>query len=99
MTVDLDRLALVVVDVQQGFEDPSWGPRNNPSCDTKIAALVDAWSSRVDATHTFDRTAPDGSTVPAALLAHVTATNLHGEFAHVVHTAELLAPRTRKEDR
>ncbi|MGW1866211.1 cysteine hydrolase family protein [Streptomyces mauvecolor] len=35
--------ALVVVDVQQGFEEPFWGPRNNPSADENIAALIAAW--------------------------------------------------------
>ena len=44
----------------------------------------------LDATHTFDRTAPDGSTVSADELARVTATNLHGEFATVVSTADLV---------
>jgi nicotinamidase-related amidase len=44
----------------------------------------------LDATHTFDRAAPDGTVFPAALLAHVTAANLHGEFATVVSTADVV---------
>ena len=32
---DLDHVALVVVEVQQGFDDAeSWGPRNNPECES-----------------------------------------------------------------
>ncbi len=183
---DLDRLALLVVDVQCGFDDAEyWGPRNNPECEDNIAALLAAWrdlsrpvvfvrhdstevssplrpgqpgndfkptvigdpdllvtkhvnscfhgqpdldgwlrerqldgfvlsgittnhccetTARVggnlghqvllalDATHTFDRPAPDGSVVTADELTRVTATNLHGEFATVVSTAQLLAP-------
>lgn len=183
---DLDRLALLVVDVQQGFDDQAhWGPRNNPACEQNIAALLaewrahqrpvvfvrhdsteatsplrpgqpgndlkelltgqpdlliskqvnscfhgapdlDAWlhardldgivlagittnhccetTARVganlghrvllalDATHTFDRHAPDGTLISADELARVTATNLHGEFANVVATHHLLAP-------
>ena len=46
MTRELDRLALVVVDVQQGFDDPWWGERNNPDCDANIADLVREWSGR-----------------------------------------------------
>ncbi|MFZ5846133.1 MAG: cysteine hydrolase family protein [Actinomycetota bacterium] len=184
MTVrDLSRHALVVVDVQSGFDDPGWGRRNNPACDGNIAALVERWhgtgrpvvhvrhdstdpasplhpsspgnrlkpylatppdllvtksvnsgfhgcpdlhawlvahdvrgivvcgittnhccetTARVggnlghdvlfvlDATHTFDRTGPDGTTMTADELARATATNLHGEFATVVATADLL---------
>ena len=45
----------------------------------------------IDATHTFDRAHPDGSTVTAGELARVTAANLHGEFATVVATRDLLA--------
>ena len=179
----LDRFALVVVDAQQGFDDPWWGPRDNPACDDNIAALVGEWSRRrrplvyvrhdstdpfsplhpsspgnalkpyldaepdlvvaktvnssfhgspdldawlreqgadgvvvcgittnhccettarvggnighrvlfaIDATHTFDRAAPDGGVVTAAELTRVTAANLHGEFAEVVRTAQLL---------
>jgi len=177
------RSALVVVDVQEGFNDPSWGQRNNPACEANIAALLAAWrrtgepivfvrhdsqsagsplltgqpgndlqplltgdpdllvtksvnsafhgspdlhawlvaqglnrivvcgittnhccetTARVggnlghrvlfalDATHTFDRPAPDGTIVAADELARVTATNLHGEFATVVATRDLL---------
>jgi nicotinamidase-related amidase len=181
---DLSRFALVVVDAQQGFDNPWWGPRDNPACDDNIAALVTRWADEgrplvyvqhdsanpesplhpdspghalkdyltaepdlhvtktvnssfhgtpdldawlreqeaagivvcgittnhccettarvggnlghdvlfaLDATHTFDRAAPDGSLVTAAELARVTGANLHGEFATVVGTARLLA--------
>ena len=35
--------ALIVVDVQQGFDDPYWGTRNNPGCERNIAELIDHW--------------------------------------------------------
>lgn len=183
---DLDQLALVVIDVQRGFDDTAWwGRRDNPGCEDNIAALLTAWRDRhrpvvlvrhdstdpssplhpdsagnafkdgvdgdhdllvvkhvnsafhgrpdlrawllerdlegivvagittnhccettarvggnlglrvffaLDATHTFDRAAPDGVVVGAEELARTTATNLHGEFATVVTTAHLLAP-------
>ena len=39
-----DATALIVVDVQKGFDDEGyWGPRNNPSCESNIAALLEAW--------------------------------------------------------
>ena len=181
--MNLARYALVVVDAQQGFDDPWWGPRNNPACDDNIAALARSWSEldrplvrvrhdsensysplhpsnpgnrlkpyltdepdvlvtkqvnsafhgspdlhawlqgrdlvgivvcgittnhccettarvggnlgydvlfALDATHTFDRTGPDGTTLTADQLATATATNLHDEFATVVSTEELL---------
>ena len=44
----------------------------------------------LDATHTFDRTGPDGTLVTADELARATAASLHGEFATVVRTADLL---------
>lgn len=180
----LDRPALVVIDVQRGFDDADfWGQRDNPSCETNISALIAHWRSNqwplvfvqhesddpesplasassggefkdlitgtpdllvrksvnssfygtpdldawlraegcgqvvicgittnhccettarmagnlgyetyfaIDATHTFDRRSPDGTTVPAATLSMVTATNLDGEFATVLDTASLL---------
>jgi nicotinamidase-related amidase len=44
----------------------------------------------IDATHTFDRTGPDGRRYQAEQLAAVTAANLHDEFATVTTTAALL---------
>lgn len=175
--------ALIVVDVQRAFDDPSWGRRNNPDCEANVAALIDAFRARgeavvfvrhdseepgsplapgapgnafqdvvsgepdllvakhvnsafigepdldgwlgergieriavcgiqtnhccettarhganlgydvrfvLDATHTFDRTGPDGETFDADTLARVTAANLHGEFATVVSTADVV---------
>ena len=176
--------ALVVVDVQEGFADPSWGPRNNPAFEGNLQRLLEAWAAAglplvyvrhdsseadsplhpdrpgnqlqellataspdllvtkqvnssfhgspdlhgwlrgngltgivvtgittnhccettarvggnlgydvrfvLDATYTFDRTGPDGSTLTADELARATATNLHGEFATVVSTADLV---------
>jgi nicotinamidase-related amidase len=44
----------------------------------------------LDATHTFDRIGPDGELISADELARATAASLHGEFATVVSTAELI---------
>lgn len=176
--------ALVVIDVQQAFDDPRWGRRNNRDADRNIADLVDAfgnaglpvvivqhtsgrpgsafhpgnpghalkdylrtsvpdllvtktvhssfhgtpdlhhWLARsgvgrlvisgittnhccettarvagdlgydvlfaLDATHTFDRTGPDGRVVTADELARTTATNLDEEFATVLTTQQVL---------
>lgn len=182
-TVD-PRAALVIVDAQRAFDDAAyWGPRDNPSCEANIAALLMRWqetgrpivfvrhdstapssplhpnnpgnafkdivtgtpdllvrknvnssfhgtpelhawlqeneikelvvcgittnhccetTARVgsnlgyrvyfprDATHTFDRTAPDCQNIPAAVLSRISGVNLHEEFATVVTTSELL---------
>jgi nicotinamidase-related amidase len=37
--------ALIVVDVQRAFDDPSWGARDNPDCERNIAALIEHWRS------------------------------------------------------
>ncbi|MFD7326927.1 cysteine hydrolase family protein [Streptomyces sp. NPDC059875] len=38
-----ENAALVVVDVQKGFEEEYWGKRNNPAAEENIAALIDLW--------------------------------------------------------
>ena len=185
----MSREALIVVDVQQAFDDPRMGPRNNPACDGNIAALIEDFRRRgepvvvvrhdsvedgsvlrpgepgnalkdyvaavepdllvtknvnsafigepdldgwlrargidriaicgiqtnhccettarmganmgyevdfvIDATHTFDRTGPDGETFDADTLSRVTAANLHEEFATVVTTAAILEAPAR----
>ncbi|MFJ5077608.1 cysteine hydrolase family protein [Streptomyces sp. NPDC088553] len=38
-----ENAALVVIDVQKGFEEEFWGKRNNPAAEGNIAALIDVW--------------------------------------------------------
>lgn len=38
--------ALLVIDVQRGFDDPAWGPRNNPQAEARIADLLATWRGR-----------------------------------------------------
>ncbi|HEY9371321.1 cysteine hydrolase family protein [Streptomyces sp.] len=38
-----ENAALIVIDVQKGFEREFWGRRNNDGAEGNIAALIDAW--------------------------------------------------------
>ncbi len=38
--------ALLVIDVQKAFDDPSWGNRNNSDAESKIAVLLTEWRKR-----------------------------------------------------
>jgi nicotinamidase-related amidase len=176
--------ALIVVDVQQAFDDAAyWGRRNNPDCEANVAALIGEWRARgrplvfvrhdsdeatsplrpgepgnalkpeisgepdllvtkrvnssfhgepdldawlrgrgitsfalcgittnhcvettariggnlgydvlfvLDACTTFDREGPDGEVVSAEDITRATAASLHGEFATVVQTRDLI---------
>ena len=45
MTELSENTALIVIDVQKGFEDPFWGRRDNPAAEANIVALIRAWRS------------------------------------------------------
>ena len=178
-----DAFALIVVDLQRGFDDPAWGRPNNPDCEANVARLIAEWRRRrrpvvfvrhdsrkadsplrpgqpgndlkaeldgdpdllvakqahsafygrpnldkwlqargmvglvvtgiatdhccsttarmacdlgyrvvfpIDATRTFDRRLPGGATVTAEEVATAVAAELHGEFAEVVQTADVI---------
>jgi len=68
--IDIDKkAALVVIDVQTGFDDPKWfgvGARNNPSCEGNVIALMDAWEAtgRPIVVVRHDSTKPDSPLSP-----------------------------------
>lgn len=35
--------ALIIIDVQKGFDESVWGERNNPQAEDNIAKLLDSW--------------------------------------------------------
>lgn len=43
MTARLDDETLILIDVQTGFDDPFWGPRNNPHAEGNVQRLLEAW--------------------------------------------------------
>ncbi len=60
------RAALLIIDVQEGFSDASWGPRNNAEAEANIGRLLAAWRETgrpVIHVH-HDSSSPGGSFVP-----------------------------------
>lgn len=39
----MNKPALLLIDIQQAFNDPSWGQRNNPSADANMEKLLTLW--------------------------------------------------------
>jgi nicotinamidase-related amidase len=35
--------ALLLIDIQQGLDEPKWGARNNPDAEKRMTDLLDAW--------------------------------------------------------
>jgi len=61
-----DTAALIVIDVQQGFDDPAWGERDNPDAEANIGRLVAAWA---DASRPIVLVRHDDSATPESPLA------------------------------
>jgi nicotinamidase-related amidase len=57
---------LLLIDVQRAFDDGSWGPRNNPQAEQRIAEALAAWrTAGAPVIHVRHRSAePGGSFVP-----------------------------------
>ncbi len=43
MTIPNDHTALLLIDIQRGFDDPAWGTRNNPQAERRAADLLGIW--------------------------------------------------------
>ena len=56
---------LIVIDVQQGFEDYEfWGTRDNPDAERKMVSVIEAWQSTGRPIVTVQHASPSGALAP-----------------------------------
>lgn len=83
--------ALLVIDVQKGFDDTSyWGPRNNPAAEGNIATLMDAWQESGRPVVLVQHVSPAGSIFgpdqPGHALKDFVAEREEGAALHITKT-------------
>jgi nicotinamidase-related amidase len=81
--------ALIAIDVQQGFETPGWGRRNNPAMEENGRALIGAWRATG---RPLVHTRHDSAT-PGSPLAPGQAGN-HFKLGFAPLSGELVLPKT-----
>lgn len=92
-----DRRALIVIDVQRGFDAPAWGRRNNPSCEENVSALIEAWrSAGLPIVYVRHDSIEDGSPLGASAPGNAFKPEVSGEpdllVSKRVHSAFLGSP-------
>jgi nicotinamidase-related amidase len=80
--------ALIIVDVQRGFGEPGWGPRDNPDCERHIARLLAGWRRRGEPVVFVRHDSPE----PASPLAPGTAGNAFADI--ITGTPDLLVTKS-----
>lgn len=60
--------ALLIIDVQQGFDSPRWGKRNNPKAETNMLAILSRWRHhKLPVIHVqHDSTSPESPLFPGS---------------------------------
>lgn len=83
---DLNRLALVVIDVQRGFDNTaSWGQRDDPACEDNIASLLAAChDTRPLEPHLASR---PGAIQVVTFAIHLSASGIRARLTSVLSTA------------